>query len=160
MAKRKQLKGRPVNTEKQEAFAQWFSLHKNRRVPRTLNEWLEENKVAHSTTWRWRQDPAFRQKILGYRMETAEESMTDIIEGLKDRAVEGELGQAKFLFELLGDYLPKQEINHNVQADVGANGFSEEMLEFVAEEMLDHPKMVEMPKGDLVDILTTILIEE
>lgn len=161
MSKRKNKPGagRPREEAKREAFALWWSLPKAKRVPKGLYDWMEENDVSHASTWRWRKEPEFRQKVLTMRLELAEDSMTDVIQGLTNKAKEGELGQAKFLLELLGDYLPKSELN--VVTDGGSSaGISESMIEFAAEEMLNHPKMVEMPLDDLIFVMKDILLEE
>ena len=151
--------GRPRNQEKMDAFARWWALPKSKRDPATLTAWGEENEVGQATLWRWKKNPDFRQAVLTLRLEVVDESMTDIIDGLSGKAKEGELGQAKFLMELMGDYTTKSQIEHKVTGG-GGSGLNRDLVEFAAQEMLDHPKMPAMPLEDLVEILAETLLEE
>lgn len=152
--------GRPADEEKMDRFALWFAIPKDQRVPATIGEWCERNDVAPSTAYRWRQDPDYRRKILAYRLELADDSMADIIKGLTTKAKDGELGQAKFLMELMGDFIPKSEmnVNHNMESG-GSMDMNPEMIEFIAEEMLDHPSMVKMNSEDLIKVLSDVMLD-
>ncbi len=144
MPRRKKAQiGRPVDLKKREAFAIWWSVPKSQRNPKTIDAWCTENDVVPSTTYRWRQDPEFRSMVLNLRMEVVDEHLPDVIKSLTEKAKEGELHHAKFLMEILGDYLPKSEVHHTME---GGGGFelSEELIEFIASEMLEHEDMVQM----------------
>ena len=159
MAKR----GPKLDLEKRKAFAIWWSLPKAKRVPSTIGEWCEENEIVQSTTWRWRKDTDFRKMVLQYRFEIAEDSMTDIVGALKDKALDGELGHIKFIMEVLGDYLPTSQLKHQVDASsIGSNGFSADMIEYLATELVEHDDLAKynVAEKDMRGALLEILMEE
>lgn len=159
MAKKKQPVGRPKKNEVRDSFARWLALPKETRTPRTKGEWEKENGVVSSTTWRWQQDPVFRQSVLKYRLNIVEDSVPLIIKGLTNRATEGELGQAKFLFELMGDYTPKSETKQTVEFSEDG-GLSEEEIEFLVEEMVQDERMPDIKAELLIEIISDIILEE
>lgn len=155
--------GRKVNKEKQEMFAKWLSLRKDKRVPATQTEWCEQNDVGTATAWRWKNDAEVRKLAMQYRMEIAEDSMADIVQALTNEAKDGQLPHAKFLMELLGDYVPTSMQKHQVDVTgVTGNGMTQYMVEFIAEEAVDHPSLEDygISVDDMKTALLDLIIEE
>lgn len=97
------------------------------------------------------------------RLEIAEDSMADIINALTTEAKGGELNHAKFLMELMGDYVPSSQVKHQVEGSIsGANGFSQEQIDFAAELLVEHDKLSKhkIHVEDMREALTEILMEE
>lgn len=157
--------GRPRDQEKFEAFAHWYAQPKSKRNPPTAKEWAEQNDVsAGSTLTRWKDKLEFKQLVLKLRVDVIDEFVPDILSAVADKAMEGELGHAKWLMELGGDYTPRREVTHQHNVVGGGGGLggvvSDEMIDFLTEEILSHPKMVEMPYNVLREILSDTLMEE
>lgn len=160
MAKKKATMGRPRNNEVRETFATWLASPREQRIPRFLNEFCEQYGTTQPTTYRWKQDPEFKALVFKKRLGGVEDRLTNIINALGDKAEAGELGEAKFLMELLGEYLPKSQVQHNVTNTGVMETMSPEMIEFVANEMLEHEDMVEMDLNKLITVLSDVLVVE
>ena len=86
-----------------EAFVDWCATPSEAREPPVLKQWCEQNGVDRVTTWRWRQDPDFRQAVAERVRGWFVTEMPDVVRKVIDRAKEGSAKHAELIFRHIGE---------------------------------------------------------
>jgi len=86
-------------TPDQENYLIWLALPISQRVPKTKTEYAETLGLSRMALWKWEQTPGFdeerRQRIKRWQKE----STPEIIEKLKDKALNGDTTAIKIWLE-------------------------------------------------------------
>ena len=75
--------------EVKEAFMEWCAAPSSGRTPPTLDKWCKLYDVERTTTWRWRQDPTFRQAVVKRVQAAILPKLPDMLEVAVQKALEG-----------------------------------------------------------------------
>jgi hypothetical protein len=97
-------------TIKQRKFMDWLSLPSDERLPTTEKSFAEDIGVSVMTLWRWKQLPGFYAEVNKLVDEHFGDDYAPIVEAFKREARNGSYQHQKTYFEMLGKYMPKQQV--------------------------------------------------
>jgi len=86
-----------------EAFRDWCAVPSKDRQPASLNEWCELYDVERTTTWRWRQDPVFRQAVAERVKAAILPRLPDMLEVAVQKALEGSYRHLELLIRHIAE---------------------------------------------------------
>lgn len=105
-------------TSKQLAYIEWLAIGKYDRSPSTALLLAEQMGVNEATLYRWKKLDGFNEAVVTRCRELLIEDLPDVYSSMKQEAVSGSYQQQKLIFEMTGEYSPKQEINHSGEIKV------------------------------------------
>lgn len=84
-------------------FAEWMSLPKTHRVPKTQLEFADEYGVSREVLSRWKKDPEFKQEVADAGLDWfSSDDITDIVFALKKSAKGGNVNAIKLCLTMAG----------------------------------------------------------
>lgn len=102
--------GRVSDDVAKREFADWLSLPKDRRVPKTIKEWAENHGRIREAVSVWQNDPDVIKRAAQVASGIASVSdFAQIANKLKQQAKEGHVPSITALFEMAGVYLELSE---------------------------------------------------
>jgi len=91
----------------QSKFAEkWLDYSKRQ----TLKDVAKEIGIAHSTIWRWHQNPDFVKWINNQSFEMLKSSLNGVYRALVRKAESGDVHAIKLYLENIGEFVEKSEI--------------------------------------------------
>ncbi len=88
----------------------WLALPSDERTPITEGALAREIGVNQATLWRWKQLPGFYAEVNKLVDEHLADDYAPIMESFKREARNGSYQHQKTYFEMLGKYMPKQQV--------------------------------------------------
>jgi hypothetical protein len=89
-------------TDKQRVYMAWLALPAALREPKTQQAFADALEVDVTTLWRWRQQPAFRNEVRSILVDKLESSMSDVLDTIRRKAIDGDRDFVNFYFSILG----------------------------------------------------------
>lgn len=115
---------------------EWLATPKSERC--TQQELAEEIGVASKTIWEWKKDEELMDAVISRKKELVRsEDLVEIVDALVEKAKKGNIKQAEFLFDWLGEVEGGKGGNTNIQVNVHSNipRSQDEVTEISAEEV-------------------------
>ena len=116
----KQLKATKWSS-KQQQFMEWVATPEDLREHRKLADFADSIGVDRITTWKWRRIPGFNEEIREQAKKHMGSALPEVLETLKNLAMQGNFNHLKLYLEMIGMYTPKQEVNQELEITGGVN---------------------------------------
>ena len=88
---------------KQLKFMLWLALPEGERVPKLQRDLASELNVREATLTDWKHRPGFGDEVFKLTREMIKSSaLANIVQAQVDKAVKGDTGAARFVFEVAG----------------------------------------------------------
>lgn len=100
-------------TRAQRKYIEWVATPEELREHRKLWQYAEAAGVHRTTLWTWRRIPGFNDEVQKYTKQYLGDTLPEALQALKNLAAQGSFPHLKLYLEMLGMYVPKQQIDHN-----------------------------------------------
>ncbi len=94
----------------QRRFMEWLAMPSDMRLPLTQGQLARELKMDDGTLSDWKHIPGFYDEVNKLVDEHFADDYAPIVESFKREARNGSYQHQKTYFEMLGKYLPKQQV--------------------------------------------------
>jgi glutamyl/glutaminyl-tRNA synthetase len=138
-------------------FAEWLALPKALRrqkaeedafYPQTQKEFAEYHSITEQTLCNWKKDKRVQRLKTKFQKEYAGDSMPEVIQTLKQRAVEGDTQSIKLYMQYLGELTEKTQITMTSEK---VDSLLEKIIEIIQKHISD-PHILNMIAKDVAEL--------
>jgi hypothetical protein len=101
-------------TAHQIIYMEWLATPKKQRNPKTVEQLAAKLGYNRTTLWDWTKLPSWNKSVATIARDFLHSDASEIFQALGDKAKRGDVSAIKLALEVLGEYVPKQDITTEV----------------------------------------------